>query len=157
MTSVPHISIKKIAIMLTVLLILMLLSGCNPEARGFALPPGDVAAGKATFVTLDCNYCHSISGQVEKRSDGHPDIEVVLGGPTTRVKTYGDLVTSIINPSHKISGPKPNPNTTDEFGESHMRIYNDIMSVQQMIDLTSYLQDSYQLVQPPYAPYYYGI
>ena len=38
-----------------------------------------------------------------------------------------------------------------------MRIYNDIMSVQQMIDLTSYLQDSYQLVQPPYAPYYYGI
>ena len=80
MTSVPHISIKKIAIMLTVLLILMLLSGCNPEARGFALPPGDVEAGKATFVTLDCNYCHSISGQVEKRSDGHPDIEVVLAG-----------------------------------------------------------------------------
>ncbi len=132
------------------------LAGCDDQARGFALPPGNATTGQETFVALQCNHCHSVADGTEKAADGHPEINFSLGGPTTRVRTYGDLVTSIINPSHKVSGyPKADANV-NEFGESNMRVYNDIMTVQQLVDLTTYLQGTYKLVQPQYQPYYYG-
>jgi len=37
------------------------MAGCTKESTGFALPQGDVAAGKRVFVELRCNDCHSIS------------------------------------------------------------------------------------------------
>jgi len=87
-----------------ILATVFLLAGCEQQSRGFALPPGDATQGKATFVELGCPACHSVRGEVERFTEGaDPAIEVILGGQTTRVKTYGDLVTSIINPSHKLS------------------------------------------------------
>ncbi len=134
----------------------LILGGCNPEGQGFALPPGDVDAGRNTFVELGCNQCHRIVDDVQKLEAGHPEIDYTLGGGTTRVRTYGDLVTSIINPSHKIvSYANRAPNVTEE-GESKMRNYNDVMTVQQLIDLTTFLQTTYKVVGPQYAPYYYG-
>jgi len=129
--------------------------GCNPQARGFALPPGDAEAGAETFVELRCNACHSIQDGIEKLiEDGDPEMHVVLGGAVSRVKTYGDLVTSIINPSHKLSRGI-DPSTHDDFGTSNMPIYNESMTVQQMLDLTTFLQDSYTVWVPKYGPYYY--
>lgn len=141
-------------------LALLTLVACDNQSRGFALPPGDADAGRSTFLSLHCNQCHTVHNDIAKHSEGHPDIHFVLGGPTTRVRTYGDLVTSIINPSHKISGYPRNTeaaaaNVNDE-GESNMRVYNRIMTVQQLVDLTTYLQDSYEIVRPQYQPYHYG-
>lgn len=138
--------------------LLITLSSCDRQSVGFALPAGDANAGRATFLQLGCNHCHAISGDVDKQDNGHPDIYIELGGPTSRVKTYGHLVTSIINPTHRIAPNRANSTFIDAAGKSKMRVYNDEMSVTQLIDLTTYLQDSYELVTPPHSPYgaYYG-
>lgn len=131
------------------------LMGCNPQAKGFALPPGDAEAGKATFVELGCNGCHSIKGRIERLPiTTDADIHVVLGGEVTRVKTYGDLVTSIINPSHKLSRGNDSRTLTED-GDSLMPTYNSKMTVEQMLNLTTMLQQSYKVWVPNYAPYYF--
>jgi hypothetical protein len=79
-------------------LLIALVSGCNKESKGFALPAGDLEAGKATFEALNCNACHSIADIQWKGQD--EELRLPLGGETTRIKTYGELVTSVINPSH---------------------------------------------------------
>ena len=128
------------------------LAGCEGQSRGFALPQGDKEAGAATFVLLNCNHCHSISGAIEKLPDGDANISYELGGEVTRIRTYGDLVTSIINPSHKLS--RVNAEYVTEEGQSRMRRYNDFMTVQELVDLTAYLESTYQLVPPPYTVYH---
>jgi hypothetical protein len=77
---------------------------------------------------------------------------VVLGGEVTRIETYGELVTSIVNPSHEISRRYPKEDVT--VGDvSKMRNFNDVMTVAQLIDLTTYLQSKYQLIREPrYVP-----
>jgi L-cysteine S-thiosulfotransferase len=130
----------------------LLASGCDQQARGFVLPPGDVDKGKASFVDLGCPACHEVQGQFKKLSleeGGDEVIEVVLGGPVTRVKTYGDLVTSIINPSHRLSRGK-NADTMNPDGSSKMPYYNDVMTVQELVDITTFLQGTYQIVMPDY-------
>lgn len=129
-------------------------AGCEPQSRGFALPPGDAERGQAEFVALGCNGCHSVAGVDKLAAGGHPDIHVVLGGQVTRVKTYGDLVTSIINPSHRLSRGN-DPTTMDEAGASRMRLYNDVMTVSQLIDLTAFLQSKYEVWVPDYHMYAY--
>lgn len=136
-------------------LLLLLVTGCNPQAKGFALPPGDAQAGAAAFVKLGCNTCHSVEGQIPQReTTTESTVAVVLGGRTTRVKTYGDLVTSIINPSHKLSRGT-DKRTLGESGETLMPTYNSTMTVEEMLDLTSFLQESYTIWIPQYWPYYF--
>lgn len=143
---------------LLVCVVMPLLHGCSEEtrqARGFALPEGDPAAGQATFIRLQCQQCHSVAGlTLPGQSGPNRDIDVVLGGEVTKVRTYGDLVTSIINPSHRIM---PNPRQALADGDvSRMRVYNDVMTVRELVDLVTFLQARYEVVPPPqfYAPYY---
>ncbi|MGB5326414.1 MAG: hypothetical protein WBN40_13465 [Pseudomonadales bacterium] len=60
------------------------------------------------------------------------------------IKTYGELVTAIVNPSHKILQSFA-PQHKGADGGSAMRNYNDVMTVTQLIDLVSFLQTQYQL------------
>lgn len=143
---------SRLLLVLAIALGSLLLTGCNPEARGFALPPGSTEAGQSAFLELGCNACHSVKGTIERLENADQPIHIVLGGETTYVKTYGDLVTSIIHPSHKLSS-----NRSDAIGDdggSAMPNFNDAMTVQQMIDLTAMLQDSYSLIPPNYTYYY---
>ncbi len=136
----------------TIIFSLVLLTACNEQGRGFNLPKGDVEQGKMTFVLMQCNDCHTVKGI---DFIGDPDgTNVFLGGKTTRVASYGDLVTSIINPSHKLSrGSDPTTVTLD--GESKMRNYNEYMSVQELIDLVEFLQSRYEIWVPTYYTYGY--
>jgi hypothetical protein len=128
------------------------LSACSqPE---FALPPGDTDAGKTAFADLRCNSCHSVQGHIEHRPVTDNAIHVELGGTVTRVKTYADLITSIINPSHKLSRGLNTMTATAE-GESRMPIYNEVMTVQQLVDLTAFLETTYEVWVPPYNVYQY--
>lgn len=137
-----------------VALALFLLQACNPESRGFNLPPGNAENGKATFTSLECNNCHRVDGVVEwNGGDEASPINIRLGGPTTRVKTYGDLVTSIIHPSHKIS-QSWKPETKTEDGGSRMRNYNDVILVTDLIDLVEFLQSEYEIIIPDYYAYH---
>jgi len=144
------------------LLGLLILSGCNQQSDGFNLPRGDAEQGKATFILLQCTDCHSVEGIPWAGTDTSLNgpgattdaINVTLGGTVTRIKTYGDLVTSIINPSHKLA-KTDSPGTTTPEGKSTMRLYNDVMSVQELIDLVEFLQSKYEVHVPDY--YTYGI
>lgn len=131
----------------------LFLSSCNEEARGFALPKGDIEEGRAIYEKLDCNTCHRISG-IEWKG-GSDSLNVNLGGAVTTKKTYGELVTSVINPSHKIA-PGYKKQGTNEDGLSKMLNYNEVMTVQELIDLVAFLQSEYEIKSPPvdYYPYY---
>ena len=124
------------------------------DTREFVLPPGDVEQGMATFTELGCNNCHSVTDKIPHAPEEDGTIHVELGGTVTRVKTYADLVTSIINPSHKLSRGA-NLMTATEDGQSRMPLYNDVMTVQQLVDLTAFLEGTYQVWVPPYNVYYY--
>lgn len=135
---------------------LHLLSGCEMgQASGFALPPGDAELGKATFVELGCHACHEVNDSVPRMAGTpHPDIFVRLGGQTTRVKSYGDLVTSIIHPSHQRSRGM-DPRTVTEQGSSRMPNGNERMTVTQLVNLTTFLSDQYDVWTPRYVPIQY--
>ena len=126
------------------------LSGCDNEGQGSALPPGSVEQGEAAFVELQCNRCHSVKDSVQRMQEGgHPQIYIQLGREKTRVKTYGDLITSIINPSHRLARGMDLRHVNSE-GESRMPRYNDVMTVQQIVDLTTFLSSKYSVWAPEY-------
>jgi len=133
-----------------------LLAGCGKESGlGFKLPDGDADRGRQAFTALRCNACHTIEG-LDLPYQGTGAANVALGGKTIRVKTYGELVTAIINPSHRLAPGYP----TDQVainGASLMSLayLNDVMTVQQLIDLVAFLQSRYEIVPPPVSPYSY--
>jgi len=130
----------------------LLFTACQPKLespRGFRLPDGDVDKGKVAFVQLECYRCHQISGVELPSPPEKAQVDITLGGQIYRVKTYGELVTSIINPTHVVS-PKYRDSFTDEDGKSNMPDHNDKMTVKQMIDLVSFLQSRYKLTHPEY-------
>jgi sulfur-oxidizing protein SoxX len=142
----------------TILLCVIVLAACSrgPDApRGFSLPRGDAEAGKMAFVALECNACHSAEG-VEQIAPDQAEIALRLGGHRALVTTYAELVTSIINPSHRLSNRYPETKSAVD-GESRMRSYNEVMTVQQLVDLVAYLQPQYKVVpsSPTEYPLYY--
>lgn len=133
--------------------VLVLTAGCGSD---FALPEGDAQRGRETFLELECNACHSV-GDIE--SAGQPDFDKNLGGQVSRVKSYEDLVTSIINPSHKLAPAMATdvlPEGSAANGESPMPVYNDVMTVQQLVDVVTFLQPHYRVAMPrrDYPIYY---
>ena len=48
----------------------VLMTGCDMQSQGFNLPPGDAEQGKATFILMQCNDCHSIEGPPAPRPRG---------------------------------------------------------------------------------------
>ncbi len=142
---------------LFILFFLLVSCDFDPNSgRGFSLPEGNVDNGRTTFVELECNACHSV-GDIERVAGREgPDINIKLGGRVTTVKTYGDLVTSVINPSHKTSRRYVKQNIATEGRELKMVVYNEIMTVQQLIDLVTYLESTYEVVpanRTEYATY----
>ena len=137
-------------------ILFLLLASCQfgpNSGRGFSLPEGNIDKGRTTFVELECNACHSV-GDIERIAGREgPDINIMLGGPVTTIKTYGDLVTSVINPSHKTSRRYINQNTSAEAVELDMVVYNEFMTVQQLVDLVTYLESNYEFVPPTRTEY----
>ena len=127
---------------------LSMTSGCitpPKSGKGFTLPEGNAQAGKQNYINLQCNACHTINGvdQIATES-GQPELSIALGGEVTRIETYGELVTSIINPSHRLAKGYP-VDAVSVDGQSKMKNYNDAMSVTQLTDLVAFLQSKYKL------------
>lgn len=133
--------------LIPIVAMLAIVAGCpmGPESpRGFALPKGDVDAGRQAFMELRCNDCHAAEG-VTFHNPEEADITFTLGGRSTRVTTYADLVTSIINPSHRLSAYYPGKKAA-VGGESRMHNYNDVITVQELIDIVAFLQPQYEVI-----------
>jgi mono/diheme cytochrome c family protein len=129
---------------------LLLLLGCEASARssdGFRLPDGDAARGREAVLELKCHVCHSIEAPGMPAPTADPPVPVVLGGEIRNVKTDGELVTSIINPSHRIA-PRLRSERVTSGTLSRMPDYGDLMSVRQMADVVAFLQSRYKVIRP---------
>ena len=143
---------KATKILTAIIAIAALLSACDEDKvmseRGFRLPDGDALAGRETFLYMQCNQCHTISGEDLPTIPGtEPYVE--LGGTITHVKTYGELVTAIVNPSHKLADGYAEDQVSED-GVSNMYVYNGFMTVQELTDLVRYLQPHYDVAPPRY-------
>jgi len=139
-------------ILLVSCLFLLSCASGKDSPRGFSLPEGNAEEGKFTFVALQCNACHA-TVDVEQLTTAEVDgISVYLGGEVHSVKTYAALVTAIINPSHRLASGYP-IDAVAINGESRMLNYNDVMTVEQLIDLVSYLQPQYKIRLPAVTKY----
>jgi mono/diheme cytochrome c family protein len=146
--------------MMSVLLLLVFilpfhLLGCDPvpeSPKGFSLPQGNALAGEKVFLKYQCLACHSLEAFDYETVNRELEPPVLLGGTSTRVKTYADLVTSIINPSHKISDSSLL--LTKAGGVSKMIVFNDVMTVNELVNLVKFLQLKYKV--KPYEYTYYG-
>lgn len=134
------------------------LVGCESgpkSSKGFTLPDGNTQQGKKEFVSYQCYNCHSIAGVEFPEREVSDQSIVALGGEVTRIQTYGELVTSIINPSHRLARGLA-PDEVSEGGESKMTNYNDVLTVSELIDLVAFLQSHYKLreIEPTHYPIY---
>lgn len=149
---------KKVLLCTLAMFVAFSLSGCNDyvESRGFSLPEGDPETGQIVFVEYRCIECHTLAG-TEFTEELERETMVRIGGESTRVKSYGDLVTSIINPSHKLAKGYAVEDITEGDGESRMRNYNEELTVQELIDLVTFLKSKYELKSVPQTMYPYYI
>lgn len=135
-----------------ILILSGLLTSCftGPDSPlGFSLPKGDASKGEQVMLKHQCLDCHTLNGYDNDKQ--HADIteKLPLGGKSTEIVSYSELVTSVINPSHKFSRKLPLDNVQNE-GQSKMISFNDVMTVTELVDLVSFLQPKYEL--QPYTP-----
>jgi len=120
---------------------------------GFPVEQGDIAAGRQAFIDHQCHQCHTIAGEQMPALAGMSWPMLELGGPTTVVRSYADLTTSVINPDHAISERYSDRLLLDaEIPlESPMRTPDlDTMTVRQLIDIVAFLDSKYDLLVEHY-------
>ncbi len=123
------------------------LLACAPDQKsavGFWLPDGDPEQGLVAFTEMRCHACHTVKGHDELPAPvAQPPLPVPLGGRVTYPPSDGELVTSIVNPSHKISSRYARD--LYRSGElSRMADYTETMTVKQLIDLVAFLHTVYE-------------
>ena len=129
--------------------------GCaGASLFGFPIDQGDVTAGRQAFIDHRCHQCHSIADERLPPLAGADRPILELGGPTTIVRSYADLTTSIINPNHAISERYRDQellrNTEIPLESPMPRPNLNTMSVRQHIDLVAFLDFKYRLVVEDY-------
>lgn len=143
---------------LNLIFIAGVLTACSPASdRGFSLPKGSAENGEILFAEFDCLQCHTFAGtdfagDEERLTEGN-GIAVELGGAKSYVQTYSDLVTSIINPSHRIAEGYDVDQVTHGDGDSKMTYYNSVMTVEELIDIVTFLETKYTVIEKPVTPY----
>ena len=129
-------------------------AGCASAGLfGFPVNEGDIGAGRQAFLDHRCHQCHSIADELLPPLAGADRPILELGGPTTMVRSYADLTTSIINPNHAISERYRDQRLllTEIPLESPMPMPNlDTMTVRQLIDIVAFLDSKYQLMVEDY-------
>ena len=129
----------------------VLVAGCA-YTPGFSFPiqQGDIDAGRQAFIDHRCHQCHSIADMSLPALAGAPPPMLELGGEIIAVKSYAELMTSIINPNHVVSERYREQLLLDAAvpGESPMPMpHIERMSVRQLIDIVAFLDSRYVLIE----------
>jgi sulfur-oxidizing protein SoxX len=148
----------KTLIWFTSSILISVMAACSygPDSpKGFSLPEGNEAKGEKVFMKYKCQSCHSLQGYSDDSLIKEFDTPVQLGGTSSMVKTYAQLVTSVINPSHKLAPRSKSieEKITNDDGSSKMRVFNDVMTVQELIDLVAFLQPKFKVKPITYTHY----
>jgi Cu/Ag efflux protein CusF len=105
----------------------------HPKGWQFTMPKGDVTKGREVFEKFACYVCHEVRG--EKFPADAPGSalgpELSQMGPMHPLEFFTE---SVINPSAHASKKHRGPD-----GKSTMPASNDRMTVQELIDLSSYI------------------
>ena len=110
--------------------------GGVPAGWQFAPPPGDVAAGRQTFVDFGCSSCHAVQESVlPQTADAEPRKGPDLSGMGSH-HPAAYFAESILNPNAVIVD---GPGYFGSDGRSTMPAYPD-MTLRQLADLVAYLQ-----------------
>ena len=140
---------------------MVLATGCRtfPDEVGsfrFPILSGDIERGQEAFLRLECNQCHQVNGVEITNYAGPRPVTVELGGEIYFAKTYGDLVTSIINPDHVVSEEylRQLPRDARRQTTSSPMYLKEEMLVTELIDIVAFLNSRYSLL-PGYTEYYY--
>lgn len=139
--------------------VVLALASCRPaptSGLGLSLPDGDINRGQAAFINLQCTKCHTVRN-VDLPTPGEMIANrLEIGGEVIRVKTYGELVTSIIHPDHTLSAEFAEGTESARDAELHspMPDLTKEMSVAQMVDLVAFLHSRYrEKPLPDYSKY----
>jgi L-cysteine S-thiosulfotransferase len=117
------------------------------SGRRLRLPKGSAENGKTAFVALKCTECHTVVGVELPKPTVASEFVVELGGNVPRLRTVGDLLTSIIHPTQGVSFRMKRPAVGAPT--SGMPTMNDMMTVAQLVDLVRFLQPRYSEMAPP--------
>jgi len=106
----------------------------HPKGWQFTMPKGDAAKGREAFEKYACYVCHEVRGE---KFPAAPPPGGVLGPELSQMGPLHPLeyfTESIINPSAHASKKYRGPD-----GKSTMPTHNDRMTVQELIDLSTYI------------------
>ena len=99
----------------------------------FTLPQGDPVKGRKVFVKLECYSCHQVLGEKFPQPGGD-----AIGPELSQMASMHPLeyfVEAIMNPSAVIEDRYRGAD-----GRSKMPSFNDIMTVEELIDLATFLK-----------------
>ena len=103
----------------------------HPAHWQFTMPKGNAAKGRAVFQKYECQYCHVVRGEDFPFAGVDYGPELSQMGPLHPLEYFAE---SVMNPSAVVA-----KQYRDANGKSTMPTYNDRMTVQELIDLASYL------------------
>ena len=134
---------------------MFVLVGCGEQEtsiQGFALPEGDITQGQASFVDYGCNKCHVVAGTDVAYIGNEAGPRIRLGGAVRKVRSYGELLTSIVDPNHTLTQQylKSLPQEERKSASSPMPDFNEQLTVADLIDLVEFLHSSYEESVPEY-------
>ena len=143
-------------------LVLIATSACSGDAKpvkGFVLPEGDIPQGEQVFVDFNCHGCHTIPEMEFPATEFEPPFILDIGGNVYRVKNYGELLTSVVNPDHIISQKYKLmlEQAERKTAISPMPYFGEEMTVAELIDLVAFLHAQYSKLQPDYYQTHYPI
>jgi len=102
----------------------------HPKGWQFTMPKGDFERGRAVYQKYACFVCHEVRGEpFPPGSKSGPELSQM--GPLHPLEYFTE---SIINPSAQAAKKHRGPD-----GKSLMPDYNDRMTLQELIDLSTYL------------------
>src|SRR5687768_7213097 len=101
----------------------------TPAGWTLTWPQGDPLKGRAVFVKLECYSCHAVKGEHFPDPSGDIGPELSAMGPLHDAEYFAE---SIINPNAVIEKGK---GYEASDGSSKMPSYNELMTVQEVIDL----------------------
>ena len=106
----------------------------TPDGWEFTWPQGDPVKGREVFVKLECYSCHEVAGEKFSAPTGDIGPELSVMGPLHHVAYFAE---TIINPNAAI---EPGKGYEAADGSSKMPSYNELVTVQEVIDLVAYLK-----------------
>jgi Cytochrome c len=115
----------------------------TPEGWKFTWPKGDPVKGREVFVKLECYRCHEVKGETFPAPGGEVGPELSVMGPLHDAAYFAE---AIINPDAVVERGK---GYEAADGASKMPSFNDLVTVQEVIDLVAYLKALKPPAEPP--------